>query len=371
MNDQATAGAARAACCRSRRGAHLLPALLIAVAALVWLPAPASAARPQAHAATSTQPVVLAADDGLTLVGPAGALGGRPAPELDDLSRAAAAGLADLPQSNVFFRGAVCHRHRRFRSPVLLTFSLPKAIFAGTSLPLYRLQDGRWEHLRRHAVVGDVNTTATATIRRPGRYALCLTRAWRVVEQDGCRLVTYVRPYASTALEEPVVLASGRTADPGVIQAVMDVTGQTEAKATGTLLSYDSTQEPVTVLRLTHATVTIRNWSGTSTVGRWFAPSSGGTLPSPATSRVVYALPEGNLAVNATLHLVKPGTALVTGVCADMSAQPGYGPWATGGGDQLYGPRVSTYPPPAYDGARTVILSELRWEESEPEAVDW
>jgi hypothetical protein len=32
---------------------------------------------------------------------------------------------------------------------------------------------------------------------------------------------------------------------------------------------------------------------------------------------------------------------------------------------------VSTYPPPAYDPARTVIVSELRWEESEPESTDW
>ena len=68
---------------------------------------------------------------------------------------------------------------------------------------------------------------------------------------------------------------------------------------------------------------------------------------------------------------MKPGTALVTGVCSDMTQQQGYGPWATGGGEQLFGPVVSTYPPPAYDPARIDIISELRWEESEPETIDW
>jgi hypothetical protein len=33
--------------------------------------------------------------------------------------------------------------------------------------------------------------------------------------------------------------------------------------------------------------------------------------------------------------------------------------------------QVSTYPPPAYDSARIEIVSELRWEESEPESVAW
>lgn len=354
----------------------MLAVLVVAVALLApatgaFLRAtPAQAARPQALAATA-QPVVLADDDGLRLVGPVAALGDKPAPELDDLSRTEAAGLADLPRANVFFRGAICRRPWRFRVPVLLTFTLPKAIFARTSLPLYRYQDGRWEQLRRRAVVGDVNTTATATIVRPGRYAICLTRAWRVVRQDGYRLVVYTHASTPTTVLSPATLASGASSDPAVIEAVMDVTGQTEDEARATLVSYDSTTEPVKVLRLTSAAVVVRNWSGTSTVGRWFAPSGGGALPSPEAARALYALPDGNLGIDATLHLAKPGTVLITGVCADMTAQPGYGPWATGGGEQLFGPKVSTYPPPAYDPARTVIVSELRWEESEPQSIDW
>lgn len=356
------------------------PALLVVLLAVVptaaaRIPAPAhlpaTAAPPKAAAAVSAQSVVLADDEGLTLVGRMGALGGKSAPRLDDLPRDAAAELAALPRRNVFFRGAACRWNWRFRSPVLLTFGLPKAIFAGTSLPLYRYQDGRWRRLRRPAVVGAVNTKATATIVRPGRYAVCLTRAWRVVTEDGYRLVVYTGDYAMTRIADPIVLAGGDTGDPAVVRAVMDVTGQTEDKAKDTLVSYDSSRDPVVVLRLTRPTAMVRNWSGTSTVGRWFAPSTGGDLPSPATARTVYALPGDNLAIDVTLHLVKRGTDLVAGVCADMTSQPGYGPWATGGGGQLFGPKVSTYPPAAYDPSRTVILSELRWEECEPEAVDW
>jgi hypothetical protein len=349
--------------------AAVLTALVVA---LVLLTAPlAGAARPLGTAAPSSQPVVLAQDDGLTLVGGFGALRSKPAPALDDLSRADAARLADLPRLNVFFRGAVCRWHWRFRSPVLLTFQLPKAIFARTSLPVYRLQDGRWEQLRGRAVVGDVNTTATATIVRPGRYAVCLTRAWKVREEDGYRLVVYSQPYQTTSILSPDLVAEGATTDPAVVQAVMDVAGQTEAQARSTLVSYDSTTRPVSVFRLTSSAAMLRNWSGTSTVGRWFTPSGGGDLPSPEKSRAVYALPSSNLGIDVTLHLVSPGTALIAGVCADMTSQQGYGPWATGGGEQLFGPMVSTYPPPAYDPARIRVISELRWEESEPQAIAW
>jgi hypothetical protein len=354
---------------RARRLTLVLAVLLATVVPLCG--AQAGAARQAPAHAPSLQPVVLSRDDGLSLIGSIEALRGKPAPELDSLSRTDAARLADLPAANLYFRGAFCRWHWRFRSPVLLSFELPKAIFAHTRLPLYRLEDGRWRLLRRRAVVGDVNTTATATIVRPGRYAVCLTRSWQVDEEDGYRLVVYTRPYRSTAVLSPTVLATGSTTDPTVIDAVMDVAGQTEDQAIATLTSYDSTVEPVRVLRLTDAAAVVRNWSGTSLVGRWFARSDGGELPSPETARSVYALPAGNLGIDVTLHRVRPGTALVTGLCADMTTQQGYGPWATGGGMQLFGPKVSTYPPPAYDPARIDIISELRWEENEPEAIAW
>jgi hypothetical protein len=355
---------------RRYRLAPAVPAVGLLVLLVLLLAAQTAAARAPCAAAPALQPVVLSQDDGLTLVGPATALAGKPAPELDDLSRADAAKLADLPHANIFFRGAACRWHGRFRSPVLLTFDLPKAIFARSSLPLYRLHNGRWQLLSRRAVVGDVNRTATATIVRSGRYAVCLTRAWRISEQDGYRLVVYTRPYRTTTILSPVVLASGSTTDPAVVQAVMDASGQTVEQAKSTLVSYDSTT-PVRVLRLTRGAAMVRNWSGTSLVGRWFAPSEGGSLPSPETARSTYSLPAGNLGIDVTLHLVKPGTALVAGVCADMTQQQGYGPWATGGGAQLFGPKVSTYPPPAYDAARIAVISELRWEESEPDSIEW
>ena len=317
------------------------------------------------------QPVVLAADEGLTLLGPLGALAADASPRLDDLSHARAAGLAALPARNVFFRGASVHWSGRAGSPLLLTFALPKAVFAGTRLRLYRLHDGRWLALRRHAVVGRVNTTATATIGRAGRYVVCLGRAWRTVVQDGYRLVIYTRAYARTRVVTPVVLARGATDDPAVIEAVADVTGESPEDAQETLVSYDSSTVPVTVLRLTVGTPLVRSWSGTSTVGRWFAPSTGGELPGPEASRALYALPAGNLATDATLHRVKAGTDLIAGICADMTSQPGYGTWATGGGEQYFGPAVSTYPPPAYDSRRIVVIADLRWLESELDDIEW
>jgi hypothetical protein len=348
----------------------ILAALIVAVT-LLGAPRAGAARALQVAAPSTPQAVVLAQDDGLTLVGAFSALNGKPAPALDDLSHTDAARLAQLPRLNVFFRGAVCRWHGRFRSPLLLTIQLPKAIFARTSLPLYRLQSGRWVQLRKRAVVGDLNSTATATIVRPGRYAVCLTRAWKVLEEDGYRLVTYSRPYQTTTVLSPELVARGSTTDPSVVRAVMDVAGQTETQARSTLVSYDSATTPVSVFRLTSTAAVLRNWSGTSTVGRWFAPSTGGELPSPESACAVYALPAGNLAIDVTLHLVTPGTALISGVCADMTSQQGYGPWATGGGEQLFGPLVSTYPPPAYDAGRISIISELRWEQSEPEAIDW
>jgi hypothetical protein len=355
-----------------RAGAIATCAVVALALLLVLAAAPAArAAQPVTAVAPSAQSVVLAQDDGLMLVGSFGALGGKPAPTMDDLSRANAAKLADLPRLNVYFRGAVCRWRGRFRSPVSLTFQLPKAIFARTSLPLYRLQDGRWEQLRRRAVVGDVNGTATAAIVRPGRYVVCLTRAWRIREEDGLRLVVYTRPYAVTSILSPELVAEGAATDPAVVRAVMSVAGQTEAQAQATLVSYDSGTNPVSVLRLTHSATIVRNWSGTSTVGRWFAPSGGGDLPSPEQARADYALPAGNLSIDVTLHRVTPGTALIGGMCANMTAQQGYGPWAVGGGEQYFGPMVSTYPPPAYDPARISIVSELRWGESELEAIAW
>ena len=149
-------------------------------------------------------------------------------------------------------------------------------------------------------------------------------------------------------------------------------TGADEQSAKGTLRSYDSsTGTPVRVITIKYAARAVRNWSGTSTVGRWFAPVDGRSVPSPETARRIYALPAGNAAVNATLHLVKARAVLITGLCSDMTSQPGFGPWATGGGRQLLAPKASTYPPPAYDGAVITILSELRWEKAALDDIVW
>ena len=75
--------------------------------------------------------------------------------------------------------------------------------------------------------------------------------------------------------------------------------------------------------------------------------------------------------MNVTLHLVRRGVALHRGACADMTDVSGYGPWATGGGQQYFGPKVSTYPPPLYDPAAITTLADLRWEKDAVDAIQW
>jgi hypothetical protein len=358
----------------------LLIALILALLLALGAPSAVAAASPRsiipavvaAPPAAVEQQVVLAQDDGLMLVGRLSALRGEAAPVLDDVDEAAAGDKAPLPAGNVFFRGAACRWSGTFRSAVTLTFTLPKAIFSGRELPVYRYSDHAWHRLERKAVVGKVNSTASTTITRSGTYALLLTRDWRVVRQDGHRLVLYTGAVPRTVLRDPLVTASGGVDDPAVIAAVMTATGSSEASAKGTLVSYDSsTGTPVRVITLRHDARMVRNWSGTSTVGRWFSPTDGAALPSPETARRIYALPADNMAVNVTLHLLKPQAVLITGLCSDMTTQSGYGPWATGGGPQLFAPKASTYPPPAYDPTVTTILSELRWEKAALDDIDW
>ncbi len=361
--------------------------LAFAVLALLTLAPSAWASVPRASApslpaalthATASRPilprVVLAQDHGLSLTGRLGALRGRSAPQLESLTEAQADALGDLPSRNVYLRGADCEwsgRTGHFASPVTLTFTLPKAIFRETPLPLYRLDDHTWKRLATRAVVGEVNTTASATITRPGRYALLLTTDWKVISEDGDTLVEYSEETAPTVILDPQIGASGAADDPAVISAVMDATGSTEEQAVGTLRSFDSsTGAPVQVITLTKSSAMQRYWS-TSTVGRWFTPSGRDELLSPGSARRVYALPANNSGVNVTLHLVKRGAVLITGLCADMTGQDGYGPWATGGGAQLFGPRLSTYPPPLYDPAMTIVLADLRWDKTTVDAIVW
>ena len=334
----------------------------------------AACARPAPSGTGRAVPaVVLAQDHGLLLTGRSAALGGRPAPVLESLDETQTAALGALPPRNVFLRGAECDwagRTSRFGSPVTLTFSLPKALFRDSTLPLFRYDGAAWKRQSGRAVVGRVNTTASATITRPGSYALLLTTEWRVVTMDGEQLVEYEGSTPSTALVDPVVAASGTTSDPAVVAATMAVASCTEAQAAGTLRSFDSATTPVRVVTLRAPAVARRYWSGTSTVGRWFAPSEGPLL-SPAEARRLHSLPASNRGLNVTLHRILRGVGLVTGLCADMTEVSGYGPWATGGGWQCFGPKVSTYPPPLYDPAAITTLADLRWEKDAVDAVRW
>ena len=333
----------------------------------------AAAVAPAARSATPTQPMVLLAKGhGLRLRGTSGVLANGAHARLGVFTEAAAGRNAPLPSRNVFLRGAACRWSGKARSALALTLRLPEALFAGSKLPVYRLRGATWTRLSSPAVVGAGHTTASVTITRPGRYALLLNRQWHEIEQSGYDLVLYTGVIPQTLLRDPRVTVQGGVDDAAVIAAVCRATGSDAAGARSTLRSYDSsTGTPVRVITLRRATTMVRVWSGSSTVGRWFSPYRGGGLPSPASARRIYALSADNLAVNVTLNLVKRRAVLITGRCADMSAVAGFGPWAIGGGAQLFGPKLSTYPPPVYDPAFTTVVSELRFEKAAITQVRW
>jgi hypothetical protein len=353
-----------------------LPAVVLAVLCSFGAAGAAAAAAGDVGQALASRPaasqaVMLAQDDGLQLIGPLSALRGQAAPDLDDLRQSRAARLAPLPEGRIFFRGARVPGPSSFRSRVTLVLSLPKALFRGQRLPVFRLRGHRWLPLAQPAVVGSDNTTAATTITKPGNYAVFLGKLWRTVRRDGCRLVRYFGRIPRTVLRSPQVIAEGKLDDPQLIAAVAAAGGRNEAWAKSTLRSYDTTGErTVRVIKLASALTLVRNWSQPSTVGRWFDPYEGVLYP-PLRARVIFALPSNNTAADATLHRLKPGGVLIQGVCADMTWSPGYWPYATGGGEQYFGPNVSTYPPPAYDPQSIETVSELRWPADELDAVVW
>ena len=178
------------------------------------------------------------------MIGPLSALRGEPAPGLDDLRQARAARLAPLPAGRIFFRGARVQGPASFRSRVTLVLSLPKALFRGQRLPVFRLQGRRWLPLAQPAVVGSDNMTAAATITQPGNYAVFLGKLWRTVRRDGYRLVRYFGRIPRTVLRSPQVVAEGKVDDPQLIAAVAAAGGRNEAWAKSTLRSYDTYRRP-------------------------------------------------------------------------------------------------------------------------------
>jgi len=333
--------------------------------------APASVIGDRSAAPARGQDVVLAHDEGLQLLGSLSALGGRAAPDLDDLSKTRAARLAPLPDGRVFFRGARVPWPSAFRARVTLVLDLPKALFRGSRLPVYRLQGHRWVRQDRSAVVGGDNTTAATTIRQPGNYAVFLGNLWRTVRRDGYRLVRFFGRIPHTVLRSHQVVAEGNVDDPHLIAAVAAAGGRDGSWARSTLRSFDSSGErTVRVVLLRSPLTVVRDWSVPSTVGRWFAAYTG-ALYSPLRARTLFALPLSNAGTDATLHRLKSGAVVIQGVCADMTWSPDFWPSATGGGEQFFGPKVSTYPPPAYDQRFIETVSELRWPADELDAVIW
>jgi hypothetical protein len=315
--------------------------------------------------------VVLGREHGLTLTGPLSALWHGVRPHLSSFTASQADARAVLPKARIFLRGAACSGAHKFARVVTLTFELPKALFRGAALPVFRWAAHAWQRIRPTATVGAVNSTASVSVTRPGRYVLCLGDGWKVDSQDGYTLVVRTGLIPRTVLRRPQVVAQGDVDDPAVIAAVATAMGGTTEKAVSTLTSYDSSgSRLVRVVTLTEPLTVVRNWSG-DLVGRWFDPYLG-VLQTPDAARRLFALPNTNTAVNATLHGVHPGVTLIDGWCADMTWDAAdYGPYATGGGYQYFGPMVSTYPPPAYDPGKIDIVSELRWEKSVSDEMQW
>ncbi len=210
----------------TRRPRLRLRALLVVCAVTAFLTsavaAPAAPARPAPSVSTArtggvtshpqaavrpVQTVVLAQAHGLLLTGRLGALRGGAAPTLASLDETQTAGLGALPARNVFLRGADCAwggRTSRFASPVTLTFTLPKALFRASTLPVYRFDGRTWRRLTTRAVVGEVNTTASATITRSGTLRTAAHhRTGRSSRRTATTLVEYTGDTPQTVLADP------------------------------------------------------------------------------------------------------------------------------------------------------------------------
>lgn len=78
-----------------------------------------------------------------------------------------------------------------------------------------------------------------------------------------------------------------------------------------------------------------RYWGGEQPdkLSYWYSPIKYG---SAETARKMLALPDKNKATNVTVYFMPAGTPYLWSIAADMTDVPEYGPYATGGGPQIY-----------------------------------
>lgn len=250
------------------------------------------------------------------------------------------------------------------RAPVRVTVALAYQVFPGTGLELYTRCRREWRPTYARATVSQSGTAVAYSVDRCGEYALLFDPTWCRATWDGVDLIQTAVPPPATDTASATVLASGDKDDPPLLGAVMTSTGYSRAQATELLASYDdSGPKVVRVLRLRRAASVVRYSTPDSRYGRWFAPSGTGTPLSPAQAKAAYALPQSNSAHVASLVSLQPGAEVVHGICADMSQNPAFGPYAIGGGEQFFAPTATLYPPARWNPQVAVPLSTLRFPE--------
>lgn len=169
---------------------------------------------------------------------------------------------------------------------------------------------------------------------------------WRTMQVDGLTLRYQATGFASTVLGGARVLASGDVDDPTVLAGVEQITGRTAAEAAELLSSYDtSASRYVSVLELRDPAYVARYWSDADyKLGRWYCPSEEDHLYTPAEACTCFALPLSNRAYRVTLYQLLAGAKVILGTCADMTwNSEAFGPYATGGGLQLYAPEATRW----------------------------
>lgn len=149
----------------------------------------------------------------------------------------------------------------------------------------------------------------------------------------------------ATDVHGAAVLAAGKVGDAAVRAAVGEITGKAPADVDVLLTSYDTTGAlTVQVLQLKAPAFVTRYWGPTGKLGRWFAVNTERDLYLPDSAREWFALPNTNNAHYVSLYVLKPGTRVIYGYCADMTWDSvNFGPYATGGGPQIYAPDATVW----------------------------
>ncbi|MEN6644953.1 MAG: hypothetical protein ABFE08_21140 [Armatimonadia bacterium] len=188
---------------------------------------------------------------------------------------------------------------------------------------------------------------------------------WSTVVVDGTTLRFQATGVPGTAIYGSL-LASGVREDPAVLTTVAQVTGRTREQATELLSSYDTSgSHSLQVLQLRYPTYVTRYWGDPEhKLGRWYTPSQQDYMYLPDEACRLFALPLDNNAYCVSLYRLKAGVVLITGYCADMTWNTEvFGPYATGGGQQIYVPEATVW---AGDHAELNddaidLVSELRY----------